>query len=61
MYADDTHSTFASNVVAHLEENMNDDLTKITEWLTASKLTLNKSKTEFMPINSRQKLNTFNS
>ena len=33
MYADDTHLTFASNAFAHLEENMNDDLTKITEWL----------------------------
>ena len=43
MYADDTHLTFASNDVAHLEENMNDDLTKFTEWLTANKLTLNKS------------------
>ena len=40
MYADDTHLTFASNDVVHLEENMNDDL--ITEWLTANKLTLSK-------------------
>ena len=31
MYADDTHLTFASNDVVHLEENINDDLTKITE------------------------------
>ena len=60
MYADDTHLTLASNDVEHLEENMNDDLTKITEWLTANKLTLNKSKTEFMLIGSRQRLNTFN-
>ena len=37
MYADDTHLTFASNDVVHLEENINDDLTKITEWLTAIK------------------------
>ena len=46
MYADDTHLTFASNNVAHqdhVEEDMNDDLTKITEWLTASKLTLHDS------------------
>ena len=46
MYADDTHLTFASNNVAHLdhvEEDMNDDLTEITEWLTASKLTLHDS------------------
>ena len=39
---------------------MDDDLTKITEWLMANKLTLNKSKTEFMLIGSRQRLNTFN-
>jgi len=39
---------------------MNDDLTKITEWLMAYKLTLNKSKTEFMLIGSKQRLNTFN-
>ena len=37
---------------------MNDYLTKITEWLTANNLTLNKSKTEFMLIGSRQRLNT---
>ena len=41
MYADDTHLTF--NDVAHLEENMNDDRTKIIEWIRANKLTLNKS------------------
>ena len=39
---------------------MNDDLTKTTEWLSANKITLNKSKTEFMLIGSRQRLNTFN-
>ena len=60
MYADDTHLTFASNDVVHLEENINDDLTKINEWLTANNLALNKSKTEFMLIGSRQRLNTFN-
>ena len=48
MHADDTHLTFTSNDVAYLEpENMNDDLTKTTEWLTSNKLTLDKSKTEF--------------
>ena len=39
---------------------MNDDLTKITVFLSANKITLNKSKTEFMLIGSRQRLNTFN-
>ena len=60
IYADDTRLIFASNDVAYVEENMNDDLTKITEWLSANKITLNKSKTEFMLIGSRQRLNTFN-
>ena len=63
MYADDTHLTFASNDVEHLEENIHDDLTKITEWLTANNptlSTLNKSKTEFMLIGSMQRLNIFN-
>ena len=59
IYADDTRLTFASNDVAYLEENMNDDLTKITEWLSVNKITLNKSKTEFLLISSRQRLNTF--
>ena len=60
IYAGDIHLTFANNDVAYLEENMNDDLTKITEWLSANKITLNKFKTEFMLIGSRQRLNTFN-
>ena len=60
IYADDTHLTFASNDVAYLEKNMNDDLTKITEWLSANKITLNKPKTEFMLIGSRQRLSNFN-
>ena len=60
MYADDAHLTLASNDAAHLEENMNDNLNKITEWLTANNLTLNRSKTEFMLIGSRHRLNTFN-
>ena len=50
MYADDTHLTFASNDVAQLWSML----------LTANKLTINKSKTEFMLIGSTQKLNTFN-
>ena len=58
MYADDTHLTFASNDVTILEENMNNELTKVSEWLIANKLTLNRSKTEFMLLGSRQRLST---
>ena len=37
---------------------MNEDLLNIRKWLIANKLTLNMTKTEFMLIGSRQKLNT---
>ena len=59
MYPDDTHLTFASNNITHLEQCLNEDLEKVNKWLVANKLTLNKSKTEFMLIGSRQKLNAF--
>ena len=55
MYADDTHLTFASNDITHLERGLNEDLAKVNEWLIANKLTLKKSKTEFMLIGSRQR------
>ena len=54
MYADDTHLTHAGNSVDSIELNLNEDLASISEWLTANKLTLNKSKTEFMIIGSRK-------
>ena len=60
IYADDTRLTFASNDIAYVEENMNDDSTKTTVFLSENKITLNKSKTEFMLIGSRQRLNTCN-
>ena len=37
---------------------MNEDLLNISKWLIANKLKLNMTKTEFMPIGSRKKLNT---
>ena len=39
--------------------NFNKDLASISKWLLANKLTLNKSKTEFMLIGSRQRLRSF--
>ena len=60
MYADDTHLTLAGNKVDSycIELNLDEDLASISEWLIANKLTLNKSKTEFMTIGSRQRLKT---
>ena len=61
MHADDTHLTFAYNKVSNIDRNLNEDLSRVNYWLTANKLTLNTSKTEFMLIRSRQRLSTFDS
>ena len=58
MYADDTHLTYADKDVNIIQSCLNEDLLNISKWLIANKLTLNMSKTEFMLIGSRQKLNT---
>ena len=58
MYADDTHLTYADNDICSLEASLNQDLLNISNWLIANKLTLNMTKTEFMLIGSRQKLNS---
>ena len=52
MYADDTNLSFAGNNVLDIEQNLNQDLKNVNEWLIANKLTLNQSKTEFMLIGS---------
>ena len=59
MYADDTCITFASNNIQNINTVLNEDLARVEKWLTANKLTLNASKTEFMLIESRQRLSTF--
>ena len=42
MYADDTHLTFAGRDPDLIERNLNHDLSNISEWLVANKLTLKK-------------------
>ena len=59
MYADDTHLALAGNSANSIELNLNKDLASVSGWLIANKLTLNKSKTEFMLIGSRQRLRSF--
>ena len=56
MYADDTSITFVSNDLGAINLHMNEDLGRINSWLTANKLTLNMTKTEFLLIGSRQRL-----
>ena len=59
MYADDTHTAFASNNIQNINTVLNEDIARVEKWLTANKLTLNASETEFMLIGSRQRLSTF--
>ena len=59
MYADDTSLTFASVDLKHIDDCLNYDLNRVYTWLSANKLTLNLTKTEFMLVASRQKLSTF--
>lgn len=47
--------TFASADVQDVNDCLNYDLSKVYTWLSANKLTLNLTKTEFMLIASRQK------
>lgn len=58
MYADYTHLTYADQDVNIIQSCLNEDLLNISKWLIANKLTLNMTKTEFMLVGSRQKLNT---
>ena len=60
MYADDTNVTFAASDMLGLETQINTELKNINLWLRANKLSLNVAKTEFMAINSRQKLHSLN-
>ena len=57
MCADDIHLTCAGNEIYSIQSSLNRDLLNISHWLTANKLTLDMTKTEFMSIGTRQKLN----
>ena len=59
MYADDSNLTFASNNIDNINYYLNLDLANVNKWLIANRLTLNKSKTEFMLIGLRQRIATF--
>ena len=48
LFADDTQIATASHDINEIVESLSDDLCNIASWLSASKLTLNKSKTEYV-------------
>ena len=61
MFADDTQIGTASNDGIVIAEIINEDLENILVWMTANKLSLNKSKTEHMLVGSHQRLKQCNS
>ncbi|CAB3988724.1 Hypothetical predicted protein, partial [Paramuricea clavata] len=56
MFADDTNISTHGSSAAEIQEQLNHDLDNIHQWLLANKHTLNKEKTEYMVIGSRQRL-----
>ena len=57
MYAIDTHLTYSNGNIHSIQSSLHEDLLNINGWLIVNILTLNMTKTEFMLIGSRQKLN----
>ena len=58
MYEDNTHLTYAENDIYTIEASLNQHLSNINGCFNANKLTPNMTKTEFMLIAPRQKLNS---
>ena len=56
MYADDTVLYYFAKEPHLLEEALNDDLLRVTQWLHGNKLTLNLTKMKSMIIGSNRKL-----
>ncbi len=60
MFADDTQIETAGYDVNTIVEELNQDLENVSVWLSANKLTLNKTKTEYMIIGSNRRVNHIN-
>ena len=56
MYADDTTLFCGINNIQNLENTLNAELRKITDWVAANKLSLNAGKTKFMVFHSDKKI-----
>ena len=55
LFADDTSIFFSDKNVRNLENTVNAELMKVSDWLNANKLTLNVDKSNFLLISSPQK------
>ena len=56
IFADDTNISVNATNVDQISVKLNTEIQKIHTWLTANKLTLNATKTEFMIIGSKHNL-----
>jgi hypothetical protein len=56
MFADDTNLTTHGDSSDEVITKINVDLERVHQWLLANRLTLKKEKTEYMIIESRQRL-----
>ena len=57
MFADDTSVSYASASLDEIQNVINSELKNLNSWLIANRLSLNITKTEFMIIGSRQRMN----
>ena len=60
MFADDTNISLSAKMLTELKQAVFSELSNLSCWLTASKLSLNVAKTELMIIGSRQRLSVQN-
>ena len=60
MFADDTSHTTNGTSINDVQLNVNKDLENVHQWLLSNKLTLNKEKTEYFIVGSRQRLANIN-
>ena len=61
MFADDTQIATANHDIEVITETLNSELNNVASWLSANKLTLNNSKTEYTIIGSKKRLSRLTS
>ena len=61
LFADDTNLIASDKSWEHLENKLNNELSKLTDWFTANKLPLNAKKPNYLIFGSKKRLhNTLN-
>ena len=60
LFADDTSIIYANKNLHNLEQAVNSELSDVSDWLLANKLTLNFKKSNYLLFRPRQKCLTYN-